>query len=50
MQKLFGKKIAIIGAGFTGISAAYKLIKSGAKVTIYENSNELGGLVRGVLF
>lgn len=47
MQKLFGKKIAIIGAGFTGISAAYKLIKSGAKVTIYENSNELGGLVSG---
>ena len=38
------KKIAILGAGVTGLTAAYELSKKGYEVTIFEKSNELGGL------
>lgn len=38
------RKIAIIGGGFTGLSLAYYLAKSGKSVTIFEKDPELGGL------
>lgn len=38
------KKIAIIGGGFTGLTAAYRLAQNGFDVTIFEAENELGGL------
>lgn len=41
------KKIAVIGAGFTGLVAALRLSKRGADVTIYEYHKQIGGLVRG---
>ena len=44
---LSGKKIAIVGAGFTGLTAAYALIKKGADVTVYESSDSIGGLAGG---
>lgn len=37
------KKVIIIGAGITGMSAASYLIKSGYQVEIFESSNKLGG-------
>lgn len=37
-------KIAIIGAGITGLSAAYRLTQAGHSVTIYEASDTPGGL------
>lgn len=37
-------KIAIIGAGITGLSAAYELVKKGHDVEIYEQSRTVGGL------
>ena len=40
-----GKKIAIIGAGMSGISAAYQLKKEGFDVTIFEGRDRLGGRV-----
>ena len=40
-------KIAIIGAGFTGLSASYKLLKNGHDVTIFEKENLPGGLALG---
>ncbi|HWY79979.1 MAG TPA: NAD(P)/FAD-dependent oxidoreductase [Candidatus Sulfotelmatobacter sp.] len=40
-------KIAIIGAGFTGLSAAYQLIKKGHEVTIFEKDPQPGGLAIG---
>lgn len=40
-------KIAIIGAGFTGLSAAYQLLKQGHKVTIFEKDSQPGGLAVG---
>lgn len=40
-------KIAIIGAGYVGMSAAYDLAKAGHQVTVYESSAEAGGLAAG---
>ena len=40
-------KIAIIGAGFSGMSAAYDLTKAGHQVTIYEAADYVGGLASG---
>lgn len=41
------KKVAIIGGGFTGLSAAYYLGKEGVQVTLYEHEKTLGGLAGG---
>ena len=38
-----GKKIAVIGAGMTGLAAAYRLAERGHCVTVYEKS-AAGGL------
>ena len=40
-------KIAIIGAGFGGMAAAYDLRKAGHEVTIYESADYAGGLASG---
>jgi protoporphyrinogen oxidase len=39
--------IGIIGAGVTGLSAAFDLLNAGHKVTIYEASDITGGLAAG---
>lgn len=39
--------IAVIGAGFTGLSAAYELGKRGHKVTVFEKEKHLSGLAYG---
>lgn len=38
--------VAIIGAGFSGLSCADVLMKNGANVTIFEAKDRLGGRVR----
>ena len=40
-------KIAIIGAGFGGMAAAYDLRKAGHEVTIFEAADYVGGLASG---
>lgn len=40
-------KIAIIGAGITGLSAAYDLTKAGHSVTMFESAPVAGGLAAG---
>ncbi len=40
-------KIAIIGGGFTGLTAAYELTKKGHQVTILERNQDFGGLAGG---
>ncbi len=40
-------KIAIIGAGFGGMAAAYDLAKAGHHVTLYEAADHVGGLADG---
>jgi formate dehydrogenase major subunit len=41
-----GKKVAIVGAGPAGLSAAYYLIQAGVEVTVYEAEEKPGGMFR----
>ncbi|MDD3339097.1 MAG: putative selenate reductase subunit YgfK [Lachnospiraceae bacterium] len=43
------KKTAVIGGGPAGMAAAYYLAKGGAKVTIFEKTSALGGVVNHVI-
>lgn len=40
-------KIAVIGAGFGGLAAAYDLVRAGHAVTVYEAAAKPGGLASG---
>jgi len=40
-----GKKIAIVGGGPSGLTAAYDLRRMGYRITLFESKNELGGLL-----
>ena len=37
-------RVAIVGGGFTGLSAAYDLCKAGCEVTVFEHDTDIGGL------
>jgi protoporphyrinogen oxidase len=37
-------RVAVIGAGFTGLVAAYELAKAGFSVTVLEQDSQIGGL------
>ena len=41
-----GKKVAVIGSGFAGLSAACHLAKRGFEVTVYEKNDTAGGRAR----
>ena len=41
-----GKKVAVIGAGPAGLSAAYQLARKGHEVTVFDERAELGGMMR----
>jgi monoamine oxidase len=40
-----GPRVAVIGAGFSGLAAAYELSRAGADVTVFEARNRVGGRV-----
>ncbi|MBN1230443.1 MAG: NAD(P)/FAD-dependent oxidoreductase [Anaerolineales bacterium] len=40
-------KIAIIGAGYAGMSAAWELVNAGHEVSVFESSGQPGGLASG---
>lgn len=42
-------KVAVVGGGPAGISAAYYLGRNGIKATVFEKEPRLGGLVRNVI-
>lgn len=48
-EKISDIKVAIIGGGPAGLSAAYFLGRSGIDVTIFEKKNDLGGIVKHVI-
>ncbi len=45
-EAMYGTEVAVIGAGLSGLVAAYELMKMGLKPVIYESSR-IGGRLRG---
>jgi NADPH-dependent glutamate synthase beta subunit-like oxidoreductase len=46
LRKATGKKVAVVGAGPAGLSAAYHLTRLGHQATIYDALPKAGGLLR----
>lgn len=46
MMPKTGRKVAIVGSGAAGLTAAYFLAKLGHSVVVFEAENKLGGLMR----
>jgi len=44
-----GKNVAVIGAGPAGLACAAKLLEAGHAVTIFDKSEEFGGMVESVI-
>jgi len=44
-KKRTGKKVAVVGSGPAGISAAAQLNKAGHEVTVFERADRPGGLL-----
>ena len=44
-DKRTGKRVAVVGSGPAGLSCAAQLNKAGHKVTVYERSDRIGGLL-----
>ena len=42
------KSVAIIGAGITGLTAAFYLKRKGMPVTVYEASERVGGVIQSI--
>jgi protoporphyrinogen oxidase len=40
-----GPRVAVVGGGILGLTAAYRLAQAGVSVSLYERSEDLGGLV-----
>ena len=41
-----GKKVAVVGAGPSGLAAAQQLCRAGHQVTVFEKNDRIGGLLR----
>ena len=41
-----GKKVAVVGGGPAGLTAAYMLRRKGHAVTLFESQDKLGGMMR----
>jgi formate dehydrogenase beta subunit len=44
-----GRRVAVIGAGVEGLSAAFFSARLGHAVTVYEGSDQMGGLLRSAI-
>jgi NADPH-dependent glutamate synthase beta subunit-like oxidoreductase/2,4-dienoyl-CoA reductase-like NADH-dependent reductase (Old Yellow Enzyme family) len=47
--KSSGKRVAIIGAGPAGLSAAARLLEAGHEVTVFDKNKSLGGMVESAI-
>lgn len=43
-----GRSVAIVGAGITGLTAAFRLHQAGIPITIYEASHRVGGVIQSL--
>ena len=48
-EKELGKKVAVIGSGVSGLTAAWHLRKMGYKVDVYEQDEVIGGKLKQVI-
>ena len=48
LRKLLDKKVAVIGAGPSGLSCAYHLARLGYNVTVFESANKAGGMLSSI--
>jgi len=46
IPRKYGEKVAVVGSGPAGLTAAYELTKMGYPVTVFESLRELGGMLR----
>ena len=44
-----GRRVAVVGGGPAGLASAYFLARAGAKVTLFEKRDSLGGIIRHVI-
>lgn len=49
LPELSGKKVAVIGGGPAGISAAWQLRQAGHEAFIFDNAEEIGGKITSVI-
>ncbi len=47
MEAPSGQRVAVIGAGFSGLAAAYELTRLGHRPIVFESEAEVGGLAAG---
>lgn len=43
-----GTRVAVVGAGIAGLTAAYRLAQAGLQVTVFESESKVGGRVVAV--
>jgi oxygen-dependent protoporphyrinogen oxidase len=46
MNKQHNRKVAIVGAGLTGLTAAFYLLKSGIDIHVFEKTGRAGGVIQ----
>jgi 2-oxoacid:acceptor oxidoreductase delta subunit (pyruvate/2-ketoisovalerate family) len=46
ISRVYDAKIAVVGAGPAGLTAAYELVRLGYPVTVFERAHEAGGMMR----